>query len=367
MARLDYDLAVIGGGPAGASAAVVAARAGARVLLAERGHLPRHKVCGEFVSPEALGQLANLLGKAEIFPGVPRISCARIFLDGEVREAPVSPPAASITRYDLDLALWRAALEAGVDARQQFQITEIQGRGPFTLTSDVGEVRVSAVIDATGRWSNFTPDAKPSDAGVSRERWLGIKAHFTDFAPAESVDLYFFDGGYCGVQPIAENAVNVCALVRAESARNLHQVFARSRALWRRSRAWEPLTEMVTTSPVFFRHPAPLRDDVLCAGDAAGFIDPFVGDGISLALQSGALAADAVVRCFHKQSPLTVAAEAYKQEYLRRFSPAFRNAARLRRLFSLPRALRAPALVALRSRHIAGWMVAATRAKAQPA
>ena len=61
MAGLDYDLAVIGGGPAGSSAAIVAARTGVRVLLAERGHLPRHKVCGEFVSPEALGQLAGLL------------------------------------------------------------------------------------------------------------------------------------------------------------------------------------------------------------------------------------------------------------------------------------------------------------------
>ncbi len=367
MAHLDFDLAVIGGGPAGASAAIVAARAGARVLLAERGHLPRHKVCGEFVSPEALGQLAGLLGSAEKFTGVPRIARARIFLDGEVREAPVGPPAASITRYDLDLALWRAAVEAGVDARQQFSVAAIQGSGPFALTTAAGEMRVRAVIDATGRWSNFSADARASNGGATRERWLGIKAHFAESAPADSVDLYFFDGGYCGVQPIAENSVNVCALVRAETARNLHQVFARSRALWRRSRGWEPLTEMMTTSPVFFRDPVPVRGGVLCAGDAAGFIDPFVGDGISLALQSGALAAEVVARCFRGESSMAVAAEAYEQEYRRRFLRAFRNAARLRRLFSLPRVVRAPALAALRWRHVAAWMVAATRTRTQPA
>ena len=367
MARLDYELAVIGGGPAGLSAAIVAARAGVRVLLAERGHLPRHKVCGEFVSPESLGQLADLLGSTEILHCAPQVSRARIFLDDEVREAPVSPPAASITRYDLDLALWRAAVEAGADARQQFAVTDVQGSGPFTLTTPTGDMRARAVIDATGRWSTFSADSRTSNSVAARERWLGIKAHFAESAPADSVDLYFFDGGYCGVQPIAENAVNACALVRAEAAHSLHEVLARSRALWRRSRAWDPLTETVTTSPIFFRDPIPLRDGVLCAGDAAGFVDPFVGDGISLALQSGALAADAVVRCFHEQSPLTVAAEAYEQEYRRRFLPAFRNAARLRRLFYLPRALRAPALAALRSRHIAGWMVAATRAKAQSA
>ena len=279
----------------------------------------------------------------------------------------MSPPAASITRYDLDLALWRAAVEAGADARQQFAVNSIHGSGPFTLTTATGEVRVRAVIDATGRWSNFSQEARASKGGATRERWLGLKAHFAESAPAESVDLHFFDGGYCGVQPFGEHSINVCALVRAESARNLDQVFARNRALWKRSREWEPLTELVTTSPVFFRDPVPVQGCVLCAGDAAGFIDPFVGDGISLALQSGELAAEVVVRCFREQSPLAVAAEAYEQGYCRRFLPAFRNARRLRRLFSLPRALRAPALVAMRSRHVAGWMVAATRAKAQPA
>ncbi len=52
-----YDLTVIGGGPAGSCAAITAHRAGASVLLLERGRFPRHKVCGEFVSAEALGLL----------------------------------------------------------------------------------------------------------------------------------------------------------------------------------------------------------------------------------------------------------------------------------------------------------------------
>src|SRR5271167_3512726 len=59
--RAMYDLIVIGGGPAGTSAAITCSRSGARVLLLERGHFPRHKVCGEFVSAESLGLLADLL------------------------------------------------------------------------------------------------------------------------------------------------------------------------------------------------------------------------------------------------------------------------------------------------------------------
>lgn len=360
MACLDYDLAVLGGGPAGTSAAITAARAGARVLLAERGRLPRHKVCGEFVSPEALGQLSALLKGAPAFNKAPRIASARIFVDEQVREAPVTPPALSITRYELDAALWHAAMAAGADARQQFPVTAIDGTGPFTLSIPEGEVRAQSVIDASGRWSNVVPDArKPS--GAPRQHWLGLKGHYIEAQPPGSVDLYFFDGGYCGVQPIAADTINVCALVRADAARTLHQVFARHRSLWRRSRAWEPLTVTVTTSPIFFRQPIPVRDGVLCAGDAAGFIDPFVGDGISLALHSGALAARSLAPCFEHCMALPAAAAAYEGGYRRAFLPAFRKAARLRRLFSLPRPVRALLLAALRSRHVAGWMVAATR------
>ena len=61
IARPEFDLAIIGGGPAGASAAITAARLGARVALLEAGEFPRHKVCGEFVSAESLDILRDLL------------------------------------------------------------------------------------------------------------------------------------------------------------------------------------------------------------------------------------------------------------------------------------------------------------------
>src|ERR1700758_4817239 len=96
----SYDLAVIGGGPAGASAAIAAARAGARVLLLERGRLPRQRVCGEFVSAESLDLLTGLLNHANsgLLFSVPRIAQARLFFDGRTVTAPVDPPAASIAR-----------------------------------------------------------------------------------------------------------------------------------------------------------------------------------------------------------------------------------------------------------------------------
>src|SRR5579864_5781163 len=113
-----FDLAVIGGGPAGTSAAITAARTGARVLLLERGRLPRQRVCGEFVSAESLELLADLLDRTApaLLHQALRIPEARLFFDGHTVPAQVDPPAASIARFDLDSALWRAAENEGVTA-----------------------------------------------------------------------------------------------------------------------------------------------------------------------------------------------------------------------------------------------------------
>ena len=76
-----YDLIIIGGGPAGTSAAITAARSGAKVLLLERSRFPRHKVCGEFVSAESLELLANLLNRDDgvLLKEAILISKARVF------------------------------------------------------------------------------------------------------------------------------------------------------------------------------------------------------------------------------------------------------------------------------------------------
>src|SRR6202030_3769376 len=102
---LRYDLIIIGGGPAGTSAAISAAREGASVLLLERGRFPRHKVCGEFVSAESLSLLKTLLDSqhASLLRDAVQIPAARLFLDRRTLSTVVDPPAASIARLDLDL------------------------------------------------------------------------------------------------------------------------------------------------------------------------------------------------------------------------------------------------------------------------
>ena len=86
---MNYDLIIIGAGPAGTAAAISAARRGASVLLLERGRFPRHKVCGEFVSAESLGLLGEFLDleHAALIHDAVRIPRARVFLDGRTLRA----------------------------------------------------------------------------------------------------------------------------------------------------------------------------------------------------------------------------------------------------------------------------------------
>ncbi len=360
-----YDLAVIGGGPAGTAAAITAARQGARVLLLERSRLPRHKVCGEFVSAESLGLLGALLAGtsgADLVAQAPRMERARIFLGEAVLQASLPSAAASIARYDLDLALWRAAEEAGADARLQVAAEKIDGHdGGWRLATTAGDFEARAVVDATGRWSNLRHAAVPGTFAV------GVKAHFRSaVAEPATVDLYFVDGGYCGVTRVNRDEVNVCAMAASDllgTAREhaLRRIMDSHPDLRRRSAHWRQTTETIITSPLFFRPVMPAADGVLRAGDAAGFIDPFAGDGISLALRSGTLAAESLRSVWQDAADPRAAAAAYAAAYREQFARLFRRTAWLRRLLAMPMLTQAVRLGMVR-RGVLDFLIRATRA-----
>ena len=361
-AASQFDVGIVGGGPAGTAAAITAARMGAGVAVFEARDFPRHKVCGEFVSAESLDVLAGLLkdepGAASVLAGAPVIARARFFFRGRVIEFEVSPPALSITRYQLDALLWDAARRAGVEVHPNCEVIAAEGDGPFTLRiSSEGSCSAKAVIVAAGRWSQFTADR----ALPPGRRWIGVKAHFCEPNPRPSTDLYFFAGGYCGVQPVAGDIVNVCAVVRSDCATSLDEVFALHPTLTARAAGWRPAMPPVTTAPLVYREPQPVRGGILFVGDAAAFIDPFAGDGISIALRSGQVAAECLSEFLLGRGPLADAVAAYQQEYGRQFAPLVRAAARVRSLFSLPEMVKPSVFELLRFPGLIPYLIRKTR------
>jgi menaquinone-9 beta-reductase len=313
-----YDIAVVGAGPAGNAAAITAARTGQRVLVLDKDEFPRHKVCGEFISFESTRLLRSLLPPLDprSFPEIQRV---RLFRGEQVYEGVLRSPALSIARYDLDAMLLDAARQGAAEVRLRQRVLQVtQQHNRFTIATEAGEVDARHVINASGRWSELREDRSlPSD------RWIGIKQHFAEADAPASTDLYFFPGGYCGVQPISAERINVSALVRAQDARTMAEVIVRSDALTRRSHGWTPVSETITTAPIVFGPPYPVSRGMANVGDAAAFIDPFLGDGIAIAVQTGALA----VQCL-----MNGGLERYRGEYMRWVAPALRRAALLRSL-----------------------------------
>jgi menaquinone-9 beta-reductase len=259
----------------------------------------------------------------------------------------VDPPAASLARFDMDAALWRAATAAGVETRTDTPVLGVTGLGPFAIRTTSGNITARAVIDTAGRWSTLT-ERPPQLA--STPKWIGLKAHFCEESPAPTTDLYFFEGGYCGMQAVplgdepATSRIVVCSMVRADVATRLEEVFAAEPRLLERSRSWTRLSEPISTAPLLFRAPVPVRDGVLRAGDAAGFVDPFVGDGISLALRGGALATDSLLPFLRGETRLQEATATYVKAYDECIAPVFRASSFLRGMLALPFGVRQPLL-----------------------
>lgn len=319
MEAAEYDLAIIGAGPAGSSCAITAARSGARVLLLEKDRFPRHKVCGGFVSGESLRLLQWLLG-GPLFEDKPKLATLRIFYGQKTVTLPLSPAARSISRFELDKSLFGTAREAGVCTREEVTVRGVtQARDLFHIHTAEGEFTARAAVNASGRWSQLTQYSAP------RKKWIGLKAHFTEVYPPTSLDLYFFEQGYCGVSIVGPQTINVCAMVRADAARTLEEVCAQHPLLWQRSRDWQILFPAITTAPLCFHDPQTVRNGMLQAGDAAKFIDPFAGDGISLALHSGYLAARALSAFLQGKITLDEACCGYSGTYQKKFASVFRG------------------------------------------
>jgi flavin-dependent dehydrogenase len=364
------DLAIIGGGPAGAATAIEARRRGLSVTIWERDRFPRDKVCGEFISAESLPLLGDKI-PAELAKGAVIRDSEFISSRGRVGGFALPRPGRGLSRRVLDEALWKAAARAGARVREGETVRRLRrlSRAKMLRTGcdRPGDWEIEAagratetareLVIACGRWWNL--EGFPSPARGTKTPaggpWVGAKAHFKGVAPRAAVEMYYFPGGYCGLAPMEDGLYNACCLVHRRLARNTGGIddfagwlktVARHGALDARLWGAIQVSDTVATAPL---RPARRRaecDGALLVGDAAGFLDPFTGDGISMALHSGGLAAaESARRVGHAVAePMACS---YSQQLGRAVRRSYRVAGLLRVLVRAPSVVQALAAAAL--------------------
>lgn len=409
---LDFDVIIVGGGPAGSSAAIHLAASGARVLVAEQKRFPREKLCGEFISPECLEHFARL-GVLErmTLAGGAQVSQTVFYAPSgrglTVPSAWFGGGALGLSRAEMDARLLARARDVGVrvveDASLAGVIVEggrVAGVRLHASGEGVCEYRSRVTIDATGRQRAVARHAarelnageesdgrrvEGSNRHVEKSRTraalVAFKAHLEDArGAARTCEIYFYPGGYGGLSPVEGGLSNLCFIARARDVRErssdaervMREVLMRNRRAARTLESARARTRWLGVSiESFGRHaPAPAAG-LLAVGDAAAFIDPFTGSGMLMALESGELAARAVARWLSEsrraRAPFDAHARDYSDAYAERFHARLRLCSALRRAAFAPPQLAELAVMALNmSERVRRRLARATRRSALP-
>ncbi|HEY7930215.1 MAG TPA: NAD(P)/FAD-dependent oxidoreductase [Steroidobacteraceae bacterium] len=316
------DIAVIGGGPAGSTAATLLVRQGHRVVLLEKAHHPRFHI-GESLLPmnlpvfERLGVTEKVRALGMYKPG------ADFEADNErgyntfdfSRALGSSPPHAfQVWRQDFDRMLFEHARDSGALAREGHEVIEVRQNGPrdsrLQVRTDAGsqyELQARYIIDASGR-DAFLSARKHLRRKNAKHQSAAIFGHFRgaqrrEGAEAGNISIYNFEHGWMWMIPLPDGVMSVGAVCRPDYLKQrrgrtvefLMQTLQQNPALWRRLEHAELIgNEVRVTGNYSYDSRRMGGPGWLLVGDAFAFLDPVFSSGVYLAM-SGAEQAAAVV------------------------------------------------------------------------
>ncbi len=327
MTAARHEVLVVGAGPAGSALASFLARRGRDVLLLDEARFPRDKVCGEGISPEAWRLLDAMGATAKVralmpwtLRGMRLVSPDGTSFRGEYRGR--DRVGFAVRRLALDAVLLAAAREAGAEVWEGVRVTgllEEHGLVAGVMADADGErlsLRARIVCGADGRRSVVA-----RRLGLLREhprlRRFALRGYWEGMEDLEEWgEMHVAREGYCGVAPLSPTRANVTFVLDAGSMR---PAAGDLEAFYRDSlrRRWPALAERLgrarllepprAIGPLALECRAAASAGVLLLGDAAGFYDPFTGEGVTLALRTAEIAAeaiDAALRSARDDSPL---------------------------------------------------------------
>ncbi len=309
---------MVGAGPAGTAAAIEARRAGLDVLVIDKATFPRSKCCGDGLTTSALRQLEELGFDPKSVPSWTRVNDVVIVSPaGRTRTYPLPRSqgtfAAVVRRSELDHQLVLLARRAGIDVLEGHELIDLdQDQSSATLVvrhvDDRYSVKARFVIASDGMWS---PTRKLLGIGPERYRgdWHAFRQYFAGVSPyAQDKLIVWFEPdllpGYAWSFPLADGRANVgFGIIRGEGGKRIQNMKSIWAELLQRPHIRARLGAEAEAEEPHRAWPIPARlghlplalGRILFAGDAAAVTDPMSGEGIGQALESGRMAAEAIV------------------------------------------------------------------------
>jgi menaquinone-9 beta-reductase len=311
-----FDVAIVGGGPAGSSCGAFCAMAGLQSLVLDREKFPREKVCGDCLNPSCWPVLQRL-ELADRVRDLPHSKlCSVEFIPISGRGVTVDLPSGangeiSVKRSLFDDLLLRRARELGANVQEQTTVTGLSRNDYWNIETASGDLfHARTLIGADGRNSTVAHlcNLLPRPA---RER-VALQAHIPlprDFG--NRIVLQFLREGYSGQASVNETQLNLCLVGTPPTISKLRRWAERQFQL-PADQGWRTITPL-NRSAIPFAH-----ENLFFVGDAARVVEPFTGEGIYYALRSGELAAKAVAKILRGENRNSVLREfgrAYVQMY----------------------------------------------------
>jgi 2-polyprenyl-6-methoxyphenol hydroxylase-like FAD-dependent oxidoreductase len=301
-----YDVAVVGGGPAGLAVAIAATKRGLNTVVLERAAVPADKACGEGLMPSGLAALDRLgaLAHLDRRESAPFVGIRYVQEDGSTAEGLLPGPGGlGVRRLALASALVTRAREVGVELRERTQVVSHRRTDAgVSLETPEGPVEARMLVAADGLGS---PLRRAEGLEVESEgvRRFGLRRHFRMPAWTPYVEVHFADGVEAYVTPAGTQRVGVAFLWEdggVEGRVSFEALLARFPGLSARVGNAEPDSQVRGAGPFARVARARVADRFALVGDAAGYVDAVTGEGLSLAFACaeslGALLPDALVK-----------------------------------------------------------------------